>query len=120
MSNMLLGDICERLPEDQLKDIILNILKESREKFHIEFMKTNGDVRKMISQFGVKPKDENGNVRESKVKRKSDPSTIGVYESRMASNGKFVTGQYRSFKRDRIISISMRGVKFEFDEVDSE
>ena len=97
----------------ELCEVILNPLFENHQHFTVTFEKANGSLRHATCMMGVKKHLKGGNATYNG--RDNDKGNVGIWERLRDEKGRFMKGQYRSFKKERIISIKVGGVKYYFD-----
>ena len=97
----------------ELSEVILAPLSENHRHFTVTFQKADGSLREATCMMGVKKHLAGG---EKTYNGKSnDAGNVGIWERIRDEKGRFMKGQYRSFKKERIISVKVGGVKYYFD-----
>lgn len=97
-----------------LAGVILNPLAGSHKHFTVSFLKANGEIRKATCMMGVKKHLQGGN--KTYNGKNNDAGNVGIWERLRDEKGRFMKGQYRSFKKERIVSVKVGGVKYYFDD----
>ena len=93
-------------------EVILSQLSDNKQHFTVTFQKANGEVREATCMMGVK-KHLSGGEKTYNGKN-NDAGNIGIWERLRDEKGRFVKGQYRSFKKERLASIKIGHVKYFF------
>ena len=96
-----------------LSDVILAPLAENHQHFTVTFQKANGEIREATCMMGVKKHLKGGE--KTYNGKNNDADNIGIWDRIRDEKGRFVKGQYRSFKRERLVSIKIGHVKYYFD-----